>query len=657
MGLMASSIQAQEVKIWEFSPYDVEIWYGFEPSVQLSDTAKQNFLRQVEQSLERTFRATWRINLSPISPDLSRIATRKFQDFTVEDLTADELVVVTALKHEQSKTIRTLEVALDKLPKFAIAPEHLERLQQQSQRMQLSDDSTTRRLIAKCETTAGGIPAIQESLGSAQIPAAVLPRSEVEPVRPDTRTLVTPLPWQSDRYLQQRDKIFFLFIRLEGDHWVFRVREIDCPMQYVGPAFQAHTQFWNFGARSASRALVRAFAPIARVEDAETKTATLRLRAGGLVVSPQNPARVSVGDVMQPIVRRDDRNGIPTLLEPLSWTFAAVTATDGVKMEANVYSYSGGPGLQGRKNRRTRRVLLRVRPLVNQSDIKIAVRGKTDRAQAGCFVYQRDLLTEEFELLGRTDWRGRFTIPVPKEFGSFLPDAVRKERYVAKKEAEKVASAARAAAEAAAKEGGASEAEIIEAGKKAASEIEISAYDPTQDQDAIPLHFPLKQIYIKSGDTVLAKLPMVPGLRDIEVAELPDDSRRLQTEAFVRGFQGEILDLIGMRNLLAAKVKLYLADDQLELAKESLDSLRALKNYNEMADKLERIQQVMLDETKGPIGSNSLRRMDRMFQTTREMLQKYLQDDLLRKAEQSVNAASPDSESKEVAETEPVAAK
>ena len=49
-------------------------------------------------------------------------------------------------------------------------------------------------------------------------------------------------------------------------------------------------------------------------------TDELFYRAGGLIVRPENPAKLSVGDVMQPIVRRDDKNGRPTLLQPLSWT-------------------------------------------------------------------------------------------------------------------------------------------------------------------------------------------------------------------------------------------------------------------------------------------------------------------------------------------------
>ncbi len=94
--------------------------------------------------------------------------------------------------------------------------------------------------------------------------------------------------------------------------------------------------------------------------------------------------------------------------------------TDGVKMNSNVYAYSGGPGLQGKNNRRTQRLLLRVRPVYAETDIMVTVRS-TGRPQAGCAVYDRAIEDEKFTLLGQTDWRGRFTVRPPAQNPSILP--------------------------------------------------------------------------------------------------------------------------------------------------------------------------------------------------------------------------------------------
>ncbi len=639
---------AQEpVKIWEFSPYEVEVWYSFAPNVNASETAQQTWLADVQADLERTFQAAWQVTMKPLPSELSGVVLRDFDRFTLDALRAGELVLVVADQHSATKTVRTFDAAIESLTEIACTAGIKQHLENSIGSLHLDEDSTQSKqlasLVSKCVVDAAGAASIEQKLKDASVAAALVPRWSLPQDSEAVRPLVTPLPWQTDTLFRKLDKLFFVSIDQVGDDTEIHVRELDCPMQFLGPAMSDRATNWSYTARLATSTLARAFAPVARVEDAESKTAVLRLRAGGLIVDKHNPASVVIGDVMQPIVRRDDRNGIPTLLEPLAWTFAAITASDGVKMEANVYTYSGGPGLQGRKNRRTQRMLLKVRPIVPQTDIELLVRDD-NRPQSGCFVYSRDLLTDEFELLGRTDWRGRFTVHVPYELGGVLPEAIRYERFLATKaaEAQRAKEASEADAESQA-EGGASEGEPSsqDAPVEDTSVEEVAAKlkslpQAGHDPAVIPLRAPLTQIYIKNGDTVLAKLPMVPGLREIEIAKLPDDTRRLKAEAFVRGFQGDILDLIGLRNLLAARIQLHLKNGKTDAAKATLTELRQLRNYNEMAAQLEAIQRRMLDENAGPVSISSKNRIDRMFQTTRDMLQKYMQDNLLSDSEKAV---------------------
>lgn len=637
----ASASQPSEIKIWEFSPYEVQVWYAFDPSVTVSAIAKQRFVHELEHQLDRTFRAAWRTQLTEMAPQIRGQVTRGFEHFTLDDLTAMELVLVVSEKHPETKTLRTFEAAVTELPRIYTLAESRQVCEEAAANLDLEPDSATARLLAKLSVEPEGFTALREKLIAGEIAAALVPRSAIDAQDAELRPVVTPLPWQSEILFRKRDKLFLLVVGMQGDEFVLRAREIDCAMQFVGPSFQAASFHWPSAAQLGASTLVRCFAPIARVEDAQALTAGVRQRAGGLIVDERNPARLRIGDVLQPIVRRDDRNGVPSLLEPLAFTYAAVTASDGVKMEVNVYTYSGGPGLQGRQNRRTQRVLLRVRPVYEQCDLKIAVRGSPASAQAGCFVYQRHLLTDEFNLLGRTDWRGRLTIAAPQEPVGILPPAIRAERLKAKREAEQLAREKEEAAKAAAIAASSGDATTpAEATPQTPPAAVAKATDPdVPDEAVIPLNHPLVHIYIKNGDTVLAKLPIVPGLSEVEVAELPDDSLRLQSEAFVRGFQGEILDLIGLRNLLAARVKLHLKDQKLTEARGALDELRRLRSYNEMRDELSRIQRRMLEASGDSVPRASRARIDRMFQTTRDMLQKYLQDNLVAETERLVSSA------------------
>ncbi|MEM7559902.1 MAG: hypothetical protein AAF394_12350, partial [Planctomycetota bacterium] len=435
VGLLPQTSRAQDdVKIWEFSPYEVELWYSFSPRVTISQEARQQFLRELQSDIDRSFRAAWRLKASPLSPEWTATVERNFHDFTVKDITRNELSVAVSTKHEATKTIRTLEAAVEQLDKILVTEQELSRLQKLVDRFDLAEDSLGAQLLKKCKVEEGlGVEELKEKLGAAEIPAVLLPKIEIDTIPANIRMLLSTLPWHTDSILRKRDKIIFLTIDQQGDAFHLQARELDCPMQFMGPTFSTEFYHWSFAARGAAHCVTKAFAPIARVEQSESTTANLLHRAGGLIMRSENPAKLSVGDVMQPIIRRDDKNGRPDILQPLSWTFAAITASDGVKMEANVYTYSGGPGLQGRRNRRTQRIVLRVRPTVDKTDVRIVVRG-SDKPQAGCFVFQRDLLTDEFEELGRTDWRGRFALDVPVN-GSFLQADLKRNRSKEKRTA------------------------------------------------------------------------------------------------------------------------------------------------------------------------------------------------------------------------------
>lgn len=634
----AQFASAQEVKIWEFTPYEVEVWYALDPSLDLSDSTRSQFTTALQDELYRMYRAAWSTEFREVDNDLRGRFARDLSELKLDDLLSQDLTIVFPKDNPATNSLRTFDGALEKLSEIAITQEDKSIIEAAVANMGENVPAQFRTLAQKVKAVSGGLNEISEGLKAKSISAALVPRYQLKLMAEYSRTALTLLPWQTDSLIRQRDKIFFLYIGKDETGMFVTARELDCPMQYLGPTMRFPIPEWPLAQRMIAFALRNAFAPVARVEDAESKSAILRLRAGGLIVGQENPAWVHPGDLMQPIVRRDDKNGQPTLLEPLSWTYAAITETDGINMKANVYTYSGGPGLEGKKNRRTQRVLLRVRPLFKDSEIEIVVRG-SKQPQGGCVVYQRDLITEEYKMLGRTDWRGRFTLTVPDEFGKFLPEEVRAAKAAAekslkdKKSAEQEAAEAKAKAEESAREGQTPPADSAPA--VAAVEVKVVEM-PDYQAAALPLRAPLAQLYIKSGETLLARLPVVPGLRKIEFAELADDSRRLEAEGFIRGFQGEILDLIGLRSLYTAKIKRLLKENKVAEAEKQLVELRKLRDYSAMAAELERLQRKLLDESV-PLASKG--RIDNMLQSTRDMLQKFLQNEMVRDAEAAVSQA------------------
>ena len=660
--------------IWEYSPYKVCVWVELDPSLDTSPAAGKELVSAMLQRLESSFGAAWRITHQPTPHQLSALVRRGPEKIEIDDLSSSDLVLVLGKEDASTKTLRVLETAVEQLSQIAITRADRAMLEIESQPFADSEGESASAkqeklvpaLIAKCNQLVDSYDDIAAGFLEKKIAGALVPRAKLASLDAVARPVASSLPWHVERVLHDFEKLFIVRIARESEEYRVTARELDCPMRILGPTSQGATVSWKSLADVAAHSMIHAFAPVARIEEATPKVAKLRARAGGLVELP-NPARFFPGDVLQPVLRREDRRGGSPLLEPIPWTFVAITSSDGITLEGNIYSSFNGV-LQGKQTSRAQRVALKVRPSVDNTDIKVVVRTNTSEAQAGCQVYRRDLLTQELSLIGYTDWRGVITLAKPQDFGAILPESqriLRAEKRRAEEEAAAKAAEdeqAKRAAEKAnePKSDTANETEdsrgptanrepqsetlALPSGGKPTSST-ANASSPNAEADAellaasVGLRQPLQLLFIKSGDTVLAKLPVVPGLNENEVAELPSDARRLEAEAVLRGFQGEILDLIAVRALFGARVKKLIAEARFKEAEEAVGEVRRLRDYKSMADILDGIQKRLLDETKEAIPLASKSKIDRMTQSTRDMLQKYLDNDFPQKLERDLRAA------------------
>ncbi len=153
---------------------------------------------------------------------------------------------------------------------------------------------------------------------------------------------------------QKHDKIFAASVTLTREE-TYRIglREIDLSLRVVGPMIEwrlktgCHrkiNRLWN----------QQVFAPMARIEEADIRSAQLRIRVAAW--SPNLTIRRDLSSEMcfQPFVRRDDRNGVPTLLQNNSWTYVAITQSDNVRAESAIFTGIRS-SLAGRKNRGRRK--------------------------------------------------------------------------------------------------------------------------------------------------------------------------------------------------------------------------------------------------------------------------------------------------------------
>ncbi len=595
IGFSRGSTFAQE-QPWEFDPYRMRLWISLDPALPLPPEATEQLFDQLQQQMELVYGATADADARSSPRNLFSSILRELDQFAIERVLDNELVLVVGRNHPDSKDIRTLETVIEKSE--AIYTTETNRNEVVRDIIPFLDNPTWKGMSDKLKAASGSSASFLQQLKSGEISTALIRRFELESLGRNVRFIPTRFPWQFDSLLRTHDKIFAVSITTTRDE-LFRVqlREIDCVMRVIGPVVSLTVPVWEAIPRSVAFATQQAFAPLARIEEADLRNAKLRIRAGGLIVGEEHPARMLIGDVLQPYVRRDDRNGVPTLLQNIPWTYVAVAESDGVNAQGSIFTGIRSP-LAGRKNKRTRKIGLRVRPASEATDLQMSILRDRNTRIPGAEVYRRTPGGEDLTLVARSDWRGVTHIEEKTNPVAFY--------------------------------------DLVTPASK--GEPTPASVDPNAKpaKATLALRAPLYLYYVKHGNTLLARLPLVTGLNPVELAELPDDRRRLEAEAFVKGIQSEILDLVARRQILASRIKQKVEEKSKAAALPLLKELQNEKSYDTMSESLDAIQRRILSGDRGPIPAVSQKRIDQMFNLTRQMLQRYLQDTLVRDMEIAV---------------------
>ncbi len=124
---------------------------------------------------------------------------------------------------------------------------------------------------------------------------------------------------------------------------------------------------------------------------------------------------------------------------------------------------------------------------------------------------------------------------------------------------------------------------------------------------------PVRICYVKSGNALLARLPVVRGLDEILTVPVPDDPVRLRAEAALIGLQEEFIDTQARREILTLRLEKTKNDKaaqavRLELAK--------LKDRPRFLTDLEQAQLRFRSDD-----SAVQRRIDRMFRETKKVFE------------------------------------
>ena len=541
---------------WDYDPYRVLIWIASStPDLDADtiDTPLRTYLR-------RDFDALWRVDIADAPASIRAAAFRQMDSLDFDDIVASDPVIAVKKTHPDAIRIR---FPSDINRYVANVLTTAGRAAEVKRRGSESELESLRGIAGRLKIVEGDAAAVKATWENESTEALLIPHGMASRlVEPEAKMI--PMPGfdavgdLADRY----DKVFI--VRLDrDDHWTHvRAVELETLMQLFGDVVETDAVTADALPAAIGRAITDAFAPTIRIEDSGTRTTRATLRAGGLILDEQSPAAIRVGDLVMPMLRKNDRNGDPTQVGRLDWAYLLVNEVDGAKLEMELFAGRAG-GLQGRKNSRTFRTGLKVKPHRDETLLRLHARGEPDRPLAGYEIYEKELDSASMTLVGRTDWDGR---------------------------------------------------------------LSVKRTDHS-----------LRLLYVKNGGAVLARLPMAPGFTEREVADLSGDDMRLRAEAYIRGVQNAIIDLVAIRELLKARIRLRLEKGEIDRAQDLLNRLRDQPTNEIIANDMGRKQTMFL--TAVGRNANQRRKIDNMFSETRELLSKHINAGMVRDLEAEVRQA------------------
>jgi hypothetical protein len=542
---------------WDYSPYRVLIWIASRDPRFGADTLRQS----VSDYLDRDFHAIWRTEIEDAPAPVATAAFRAMDDLSFDRITASDPVI--ALKRDHVDAVRIQSVR--SLPEYVNAVAVTKGLQADViRRAEAFGDETLGGSAAKLKAFDGDARALAETWADPATEALLVTRGQAALFeKPGAKVLPLPITGLVSGAVEQYDKIFVVRIADSADGATVSVAEMETLMRLFGGIVSAPYQSASDLPNVVGHTITQAFSPMVRIDDAGQKTATGMIRAANLIMDPESPANVPVGSVLQPMIRKNDRNGKPIAVGRIEWAYLIATEREGPNVMMDYYSGMAG-GLQGRKNKRTFKMAMLLKPRRDETLLRLHAKGREDLPLIGYELYERELKSTAMTFVGRTDWNGRLAI------------------------------------------------------------------EKTDD--------PLRLLYVKNGGAVLARLPLVPGLTHQEVADLAGDDMRLQAEAYVRGVQNAIIDLVAIRKLLGARIRMRLRKGQMKEAEELLIALRDQPTNEDLANDMGKKQGAFLKEI-GNRNANQRRKVDLMFKETREMLGKQINQAVIRDLEADMDRA------------------
>lgn len=121
--------------------------------------------------------------------------------------------------------------------------------------------------------------------------------------------------------------------------------------------------------------------------------------------------------------------------------------------------------------------------------------------------------------------------------------------------------------------------------------------------------------HVKSGSTVVASLPIAPGVNPLLRAPLLDERQRLAAESKLSAMQEQLIDLVAQRQILQSRIRRRIEAEDIDMAETLMRELESLPGQAQFNQQLAQAEQFY--RADHPLVQ---RRLDRIFSQTRAVL-------------------------------------
>lgn len=148
-------------------------------------------------------------------------------------------------------------------------------------------------------------------------------------------------------------------------------------------------------------------------------------------------------------------------------------------------------------------------------------------------------------------------------------------------------------------------------------------------------------LYVLSGDSLLARVPYVPGSDPSVTLSVPDDSIRLSVEGELELLQGDLVDLVAARAQHILRARHLAADDHWDQVDVEMAELEQLPDISHFRQRLSTIRVPALEAARADQNRLAESRIGKLCDQMSQLIQRYVDDDKIQAAKERIQELRP----------------